>query len=348
MSWQLDPLLIADVAYRALRRYWDISDKDWEARRRDDSGDRGPWEDQPWLAREAAALPGQTFERHRPDGSKTLYRRTVDGWRVEPDDLDDPKRGTLQQNAANWRAQAGRWRRRLAYARAEGDEEAVARAQDEADTAERIADVKEKYPHVKVLPDNEWTFDPETKTLDDGGLLEHPPTSPEGYREHAEWKRAHAEIKELNDPLGAARDRVEADDLDAKADDKEAEAGLYDAEIDFEWAAMNADAAPPPPPPTPPPASPLSGGTMSDSIGDAAAGIRGANDTAGEANGVLQQASALVEQARGQLLAAVAGSPQADASEAVGMFGRAMEAIADAQKAVLGAITSAEGVAGRL
>mgnify|MGYP001236412655 FL=1 len=87
---------------------------------------------------------------------------------------------------------------------------------------------------------------------------------------------------------------------------------------------------------------------MSDSIGDAAAGIRGSNDTAQEANGILQQAVAQLEKARGQLRAAVAGTPQADATEALGVYGQAMEAVRDAQRAVQAAINAAESVAARL
>ena len=88
---------------------------------------------------------------------------------------------------------------------------------------------------------------------------------------------------------------------------------------------------------------------MSDSsIGDAAAGIRGSNDTAQDANGILQQVVSQLEQARGQLQAACAGTPQADASEALGVYGQAMEAVRDAQRAVQAAITAAEGVAARL
>lgn len=420
-AWQLNPLLIADVAYQALRRYWGINIGDWDARRIDETGDRGPWEDQPWLAREAAALPGQTFERERPDGTKTLYRRTADGWRTEPDDLTDPHRGTLHQNAANWRGTANRWRRRLTLAKAEGDEQAAAQAQDEVDTAERIADVKERYPHVKVLPDATWTFDPATGTLDDGGVLEHSPISPDGYRETAESLRAHSEIVELADPLTAARMRVQADDYDRKADDREADEALAAAADDFEKAASGdtfgvaraalmtkpdgdayltctscdgrgcavcrgwgwtthpdacglpatghpctscvgkvgcAQPTPEPPPrsaptaPQPtrttPPTSSSSGASMSGSIGDAAAGIRGSNDTAGEANGILAAAIAKVEEARGQLQAAVAGSPQADSGDVMGLYGAAIGAIEDAQKAVLAAVSAAESVAARL
>lgn len=87
---------------------------------------------------------------------------------------------------------------------------------------------------------------------------------------------------------------------------------------------------------------------MSGSIGDAAAGIRGSNDTATEAGGILQQAIAQVEQARGQLLAAAAGSPQADVGEAAGLFNQAIDAITDAQRAVQAAISAAESVAARL
>lgn len=88
--------------------------------------------------------------------------------------------------------------------------------------------------------------------------------------------------------------------------------------------------------------------TMSGSIGDAATGIRASNDTAGDAVGILGQAIHQLEQARSQLQAAVAGSGQGDASESVGMYGRAIEAIQDAQRAVSGAQGAAEGVAARL
>lgn len=87
---------------------------------------------------------------------------------------------------------------------------------------------------------------------------------------------------------------------------------------------------------------------MSGSIGDAAQGIRGANDTANEAGGVLQQAIAQVEQARGRMLAAAAGSPQADVGEAAGLFNRSIESIHEAQRAVQAAISAAESVAARL
>jgi hypothetical protein len=96
------------------------------------------------------------------------------------------------------------------------------------------------------------------------------------------------------------------------------------------------------------PRSSTNGATMSGSIGDAAAGIRSSNDTAGDATGILAQAIAKIEEARQRLQAAVAGSPQADVGEAVGMHGRAIEAIQDAQKAVTAAQSSAESVAARL
>lgn len=87
---------------------------------------------------------------------------------------------------------------------------------------------------------------------------------------------------------------------------------------------------------------------MSGSIGDAATGILGSNDTAGDAIGMLSQAISQVEQARGQLQAAVAGSPQADVGDALGLYGVAIEAIRDAQRAVQAAQNAAASVAGRL
>jgi hypothetical protein len=119
------------------------------------------------------------------------------------------------------------------------------------------------------------------------------------------------------------------------------------------WVGMGMDASgqqiamPPPAQPYRPPAS-TTGGTMSDSIGGAAQGIRGSNDIAGEATGILAQAITKLEEARNRLQAAVAGSPQADVGEAVGLHGRAIDAIQDAQKAVQAAQSAGESVAGRL
>lgn len=87
---------------------------------------------------------------------------------------------------------------------------------------------------------------------------------------------------------------------------------------------------------------------MTDSIGGAAAGIRGSNSTAQDAIAYLQQAVSQLESARGQLQQACEGTPQADASEALGVYGRAFEAIHDAQRAVQAVMTASEGVAARL
>lgn len=104
----------------------------------------------------------------------------------------------------------------------------------------------------------------------------------------------------------------------------------------------------PTPTPTPPTTATNTGATMTHSIGGAAAGIRGANDIAGESQGILSHAIEKLQEARQRLMAASAGSAQADVGEAMGLYERAIEAIREAQGGVAAAQSSAESVAARL
>jgi hypothetical protein len=145
------------------------------------------------------------------------------------------------------------------------------------------------------------------------------------------------------------------------------ERAAQDIEAEFEKAASPPPASPPrlparqpnpppalPPPPrqsapTPPPTSPSSSGaSMSGSIGDAAAGIRGACDIAGESTGLLGHAIEKLEEAKQRMMAAAEGTAQADVGEAIGLFDRAIACCQEAQGGVAAAQDSATNVAGRL
>ena len=344
-------------------RWWGITRKRWEDERVDALGDRGPWGDQGALALVSeSARPGETTTVNRIDGSTTSYRRVGYGWRVIPDsdtpptiDRNDPHRGTPRQNATNWRGEAEYYERQAAMNQREHPEQA-ARDRHNAAVAARVAEVKERYPDVDVMG---------------GANFKHDVGTVEGLRERQATLRACAEVAEVADPKTAVEFHGQADAIGRDIEHLEADAALAAAADEFERAAASPappepatppkrqpnppPTLPPPtprpapvPPPTTPATGPSPGATMSGSIGDAATGIRGSNDTAGEANGILQQAISQLEAARGQLQAAVAGSPQADVGEAVGMYGRAIEAVAEAQRAVQAAIASAESVAARL
>lgn len=87
---------------------------------------------------------------------------------------------------------------------------------------------------------------------------------------------------------------------------------------------------------------------MSGSIGDAAAGIRGACDIAGESTGLIGLAIDKLEEAKQRMMAAALGTAQADVGEAMGLFEQVIEHLRNGQRGVAAAQSSAESVAARL
>jgi hypothetical protein len=120
----------------------------------------------------------------------------------------------------------------------------------------------------------------------------------------------------------------------------------YDEAPDATPASL--DLPPPAQPYRPHTTSSSSGAAMSGSIGDAAAGIRGACDIAGESTGLLGHAIEKLEEAKQRMMAAAEGSAQADVGEAMGLFERAIACCQEARGGVSAAQTSATDVAGRL
>ena len=84
------------------------------------------------------------------------------------------------------------------------------------------------------------------------------------------------------------------------------------------------------------------------SIEEVRAALMAANERANEGLGAVQQAHACVEDAQAQVMRAIEGSGQSDAAEANGLLAQATATLDEVRQQVAAAISSTESVANRL